>query len=62
MMPLITGARRPMPKSYRAAYAADRALYNRVGADRYNEIQEERVDYYRSLIRQVSDRNGKVNP
>ena len=61
MMPIITGAPRPMPKSYRLAYAADRALYRRVGQERYNEIQQERVDYYRSLIRQVSDPNAKVN-
>ena len=54
-MPLITGAPRPMPKSYRLAYRADRALYNRVGADRYNEIQQERVDYYRDLIRKVRE-------
>ena len=52
-MPIITGAPRPMPKSYRDAYRADRALYNRVGADRYNEIQQERIDYYRDLLRQV---------
>ena len=56
-MPLITGAPRPMPKSYRLAYAADRSLYNRVGAERYNEIQQESVDYYRGLLRQV--REGK---
>lgn len=52
-MPLITGAPRPMPKSYRLAYRADRALFARVGQDRYNEIQQERVDYYRDLLRQV---------
>ena len=55
-MPIITGKPRPMPKSYRLAYAADRALYKRVGQERYNEIRQERVDYYRSLIRQVSAR------
>jgi len=55
-MPIITGAPRPMPKSYRLAYAADRALYKSVGQERYNEIRQERVDYYRSLIRQVSTR------
>lgn len=52
-MPLITGAPRPMPKSYRLAYRADRALFDRVGQERYNEIQQERVDYYRDLLRQV---------
>ena len=54
-MPILNGAPRPMPKSYRLAYRADRALYNRVGADRYNEIQQERVDYYRDLIRKVRE-------
>ena len=54
-MPIITGKPRPMPKSYRLAYAADRALYRRVGQERYNELQQERVDYYRSLIRQVKE-------
>ena len=52
-MPLITGAPRPMPKSYRDAYRADRALFARVGQERYNEIQQERVDYYRDLIRKA---------
>ena len=54
-MPIITGKPRPMPKSYRLAYSADRALYKRVGEERYNEIHQERVDYYRGLIRQVTE-------
>lgn len=54
-MPILNGAPRPMPKSYRLAYRADRALYNRVGAERYNEIQQERVDYYRDLLRKASE-------
>ena len=52
-MPMITGAPRPMPKSYRDAYRADRALYNRIGEERYNEIRQERQDYYRDLMRHV---------
>jgi hypothetical protein len=52
-MPILNGAPRPMPRSYRLAYAADRALYKRVGHERYNEIQQERVDYYRDLIRRA---------
>lgn len=54
-MPLITGAPRPMPKSYRDAYRADRSLFARVGQERYNEIQQERIDYYRGLLRQVRE-------
>ena len=52
-MPIITGAPRPMPKSYRQAYAADRALFHRVGKEEYDRIQQERVDYYRSLIQKT---------
>ena len=54
-MPILDGRPRPMPKSYHLAYRADRALYNRVGAERYNEIQQERIDYYRDLMRQVRE-------
>lgn len=44
-----------IPKYMSPAARADRALYNRVGEDRYNEIRQERVDYYRDLIRQVTE-------
>lgn len=54
-MPILDGRPRPMPKSYHLAYRADRALYNRVGEERYNEIRQERIDYYRDLIRQVME-------
>ena len=52
-MPMITGAPRPMPKSYRDAYRADRALFARVGREEYDRIQQERIDYYRDLIRKA---------
>lgn len=41
------------PKYQTPAYRADRALFNRVGEERYNEIRQERVDYYRDLIRRA---------
>lgn len=61
-MPIITGAPRPMPKSYRQAYAADRYLYRTLGPEGYAAHRQERADYYRSLIRQVrlSDPDAKV--
>lgn len=47
-----------IPKHMSPAARADRALYNRVGEDRYNEIRQERVDYYRGLIRQIKENNS----
>ena len=44
-----------IPKYQSPAMRADRALYHRVGEERYNELRQERVDYYRGLIRQVME-------
>lgn len=44
------------------ALRARRALVARIGAEAVSAQDAERVDYYRSLIRQVSDPHGKVTP
>ena len=44
-----------IPKYQPPALRADRALFHRVGEERYNEIRQERVDYYRGLIRQAME-------
>ena len=35
------------------AFRADRALYNALGKEAYDAHRQERVDYYRDLIRKV---------
>jgi hypothetical protein len=45
-----------------SAQRARRALVARIGADAVDAIDRDRVDYYRSLIRQVSDPSAKVKP
>lgn len=42
-----------IPKYQPPALRADRALFHRVGKEEYDRIRQERVDYYRGLIRQV---------
>lgn len=43
------------------AQRARRSLVLAIGRDAVDAIDRERVDYYRSLIRQVSDPSAKVN-
>lgn len=49
-----------IPRYQTPAERADRALFHRVGEERYNEIRQERAEYYRDLIRQVREmKEGK---
>jgi hypothetical protein len=45
-----------------SAQRARRSLILAIGRDAVDAIDRERVDYYRSLIRQVSDPSAKVKP